>query len=122
MRAKDIDKKIGCIKAMLSEFGNEMPDKLEQKSKLRVRKQLYSLYSQAIADTGDGGDDGGGEGAVTGATQPFVQQSTLAASDWDMDVRRRIVAVRVGARARTGHHIFCYLSRRTNKQYIELQV
>ena len=49
VREKDIDKKIGYIKAMLSEFGNEMPE-IE---KSRLRRQLYALYSQAIVDTGE---------------------------------------------------------------------
>ena len=40
VREKDIDKKIGYIKAMLSEFGNEMPE-IE---KSRLRQQLYALY------------------------------------------------------------------------------
>ena len=45
-------------KAMLSEFGNEMPE--TEKSKLST--QLYALYSQAIEETGDGK---GGQGAGT---------------------------------------------------------
>ena len=61
MREKDINKKIGYSKAMLSEFGHEMPE--TEKSKLST--QFYALYSQAIKDTGDGR---GGEGAGTIAT------------------------------------------------------
>ena len=58
VREKDIDKKIGYIKAMLSEFGNEMPE-IE---KSRLRQQLYALYSQAIVDTGKNGNSGGSTG------------------------------------------------------------
>ena len=58
MHEKEIDKKIGHIKATQSKFGNQLPE--TEKSKLST--QLYALYSQAIEDTGDGK---GGQGAGT---------------------------------------------------------
>ena len=37
----------------------------------KPRKQLYTLYSQAIEDNGDGEDGEDDEGAGTGATSPL---------------------------------------------------
>jgi hypothetical protein len=58
-RESEIDKKIGYIKAMLSDFGNEMP----AAEKMKLREQLYTLYSQAIRDNSASCGDAAGDAA-----------------------------------------------------------
>jgi hypothetical protein len=62
----EIDIKIRCIKAMLSELGDDATQATERS---RLREQLYKLYLQAIEDTGGGCHaSGGGHGPAEADT------------------------------------------------------